>query len=141
MTDQQKGFWNLLANIPREVLYGILLIVFIVPLVYPLGLPVPISSEVRRWYQTIQDLPPGSTIMIDFGYSGGGEPELGPMAVAVYHEIFKRGDLKAVAMSTSIEGPLLWEKAMAEVRPEQYGAEDGNGRCRKRSKSNYINRL
>jgi hypothetical protein len=125
MSAQQKGFWNTLTNIPREILYGILLIVFIVPMVYPLGLPVPISPEVRRWYQTIQDLPPGATIMIDFGYSGGGEPELGPMAVAVYHEIFKRGDLKAIAMSTSIEGPLLWEKAMAEINPERYGAEYG----------------
>jgi hypothetical protein len=125
MSDEQKGFWYRLGNIPREILYGLLLIVFIIPMVYPIGLPIPISPEVRTWYKTIQDLPPGSTIMIDFGYSGGGEPELGPMAVAVYRQIFKRGDLKTIAMSTSIEGPLLWEKAMAEVNPSRYGAEYG----------------
>jgi hypothetical protein len=126
MSGQGKSIWDTLEDIPREILYGILLVVFVVPMIYPLGLPVPISANVLKWYKTIEDLPPGSVVMIDFGYSGGGEPELGPMAVAVYHQLFKRGDLKIVTMSTSIEGPQLWDKAMAEVRPEQrYGAQYG----------------
>lgn len=121
-----KGIWDTLENIPREVLYGILIVVFVVPMIYPLGLPVPISENIRRWHRTIDELPPGSVVFIDFGYSGGGEPELGPMAVAVYHHLFKRGDIKVIAMSTSLEGPLLWDKAMAEIRPEQrYGAQYG----------------
>jgi len=115
-----------LEDIPREILYAILLIVFVIPLVRPLGLPVPISPNVRTWYETIDSLPPGSVVMVDFGYSGGGEPELGPMAVAVYHHIFRKGDIKVITMSTSIEGPQLWDKAIAEVRPEQrWGAEYG----------------
>jgi hypothetical protein len=118
----KKTIWDTLENIPREVLYTILLIVFVFPMIYPIGLPVPISSEVRTWYQTIEDLPPGATVLIDFGYSGGGEPELGPMAVAVYHHLFKRGDIKVIAMSTSIEGTQLWDRAMAEIRPARYGA-------------------
>jgi len=125
MSREGKGIWDRLDNIPREVLYGLLLIVFIVPMLRPIGFPVPISTEVKRWYDTIEALPDGSVIMIDFGYSGGGEPELGPMAVAVYHHIFRKGGLKAIAMSTSIEGPLLWDKAMAEIRPERYGAQYG----------------
>jgi len=121
-----KTIWDKLENIPREILYGVLLVVFIIPMIYPLGLPVPISANIERWYDTIDALPPGSVVMIDFGYSGGGEPELGPMAVAVYHHLFKKGDIKIIAMSTSIEGPQLWDKAMAEIRPEQkYGAEYG----------------
>lgn len=125
MRKEGKGIWDKLENVPREILYGLLIIAFIVPMVYPFGFPVPLTPEVQRWYDTIEELPAGSVIMIDFGYSGGGEPELGPMAVADYHHIFKRGDLKVVAMSTSIEGPLLWDKAMAEIRPERYGAQYG----------------
>jgi hypothetical protein len=125
MSREGKGIWDRLDNVPREVLYALLLIVFIIPMIRPIGFPVPITPEVERWYDTIEALPDGSVIMIDFGYSGGGEPELGPMAVAVYHHIFRRGGLKAIAMSTSIEGPLLWDKAMAEIRPEQYGAQYG----------------
>jgi len=125
MSREGKGIWDRLESAPREILYALLLITFIIPMIRPIGFPVPISPEVKRWYDTIEALPDGSVIMIDFGYSGGGEPELGPMAVAVYHHIFRRGGLKAIAMSTSIEGPLLWDKAMAEVRPEQYGAEYG----------------
>ena len=126
MSEQGKGIWDKLENIPREVLYGILLVVFVVPMIYPLGLPVPISANVKRWYDTVDALPAGSVVMIDFGYSGGGEPELGPMAVAVYHHLFKRGDIKVICMSTSIEGPQLWDKAIAEIRPEQrYGAQYG----------------
>ncbi|MBS7619048.1 hypothetical protein KEJ21_00145 [Candidatus Bathyarchaeota archaeon] len=122
---EKRGFWSRLEDIPREVLYGLLLIAFIIPMIKPIGFPVPVSPETQKWYDTIDKLPAGSVIMIDFGYSGGGEPELGPMAVAVYHHIFKRGGLKAIAMSTSIEGPLLWDKAMAEVNPSQYGAQYG----------------
>lgn len=125
MSREGKGIWERLDSVPREVLYALLLIVFIIPMISPIGFPVPITPEVRKWYDTIEALPDGSVIMIDFGYSGGGEPELGPMAVAVYHHIFRREGLKAITMSTSIEGPLLWDKAMAEIRPEQYGAEYG----------------
>jgi len=126
MSGQGKSIWDTLEDIPREALYGILLVVFVIPMIYPLGLPVPISANVRKWYQTIDALPPGSVVMIDFGYSGGGEPELGPMAVAVYHHLFSKGDIRVITMSTSIEGPQLWDKAIAEIRPEQrYGAQYG----------------
>jgi hypothetical protein len=126
MSKQGKSFWDTLENIPREVLYGILLVVFVIPMIYPLGLPIPVSANVQKWYQTIDALPAGSVVMIDFGYSGGGEPELGPMAVAVYHHLFKKGGIKVICMSTSIEGPQLWDKAMAEIRPEQrYGVQYG----------------
>ncbi|HIH89335.1 TPA: hypothetical protein HA344_09045 [Candidatus Bathyarchaeota archaeon] len=125
MAAQPKTIWDRLEDIPREILYGLLLITIILPMIYPIGFPVPISAEVQRWYNTIDALPAGSVVMIDFGYSGGGEPELAPMAVAVYHHLFKKGDIKVVTMSTSIEGPLLWEKAMLELNPAQYGKQYG----------------
>lgn len=119
---QQKTIWDRLEDIPREVLYALLLVVFVIPLIRPLGLPVPISPNIRTWYQTVEALEPGDVVMIDFGYSGGGEPELGPMAVAVYKHLFRQGGIKVITMSTSIEGPQLWDKAMAEVNPDsRYG--------------------
>ena len=125
MGKESKTIWDRLEDIPREVLYGILIVTFIMPMLFPIGFPVPITPEVQRWYDTIDKLPNGSVIMIDFGYSGGGEPELGPMAVAVYHQIFKRVGIKVVAMSTSIEGTLLFDKVMAEVNPAGYGKKYG----------------
>ena len=125
MGKESKTIWDRLEDIPREVLYGILIVTFIMPMLFPIGFPVPITPEVQRWYDTIDKLPNGSVIMIDFGYSGGGEPELGPMAVAVYHQIFKRGGIKVVAMSTSIEGTLLFDKVIVELNPSQYGKKYG----------------
>jgi hypothetical protein len=125
MGKESKTIWDRLEDIPREILYGILIVTFIMPMLFPIGFPVPISPEVQKWYDTIDKLPSGSMIMIDFGYSGGGEPELGPMAVAVYHHIFKKGGIKVVAMSTSIEGTLLFDKVIAEVNPSQYGKQYG----------------
>jgi len=125
MSGQGKGIWGYLEDIPREVLYAILLVFFVAPMIYPLGLPVPITANVRKWYATIDALQPGSVVMIDFGYSGGGEPELGPMAVVVYKHLFEKEGVKVICMSTSIEGPQLWDKAMAEINPSRYGAEYG----------------
>ncbi len=125
MGKESKTIWDRLEDIPREVLYGILIVAFIIPMLFPFGFPVPISPEVQRWYDFIDKLPNGSAIMIDFGYSGGGEAEVGPFAVAVFHHIFKRGGLKVIAMSTSNEGPLLFDKVIAEVNPSQYGKKYG----------------
>jgi hypothetical protein len=125
MGKESKTIWDRLEDIPREVLYGILIVTFIMPMLFPIGFPVPITPEVQKWYDTIDKLPNGSVIMIDFGYSGGGEPELGPMAVAVYHQIFKRVGIKVVAMSTSNEGTLLFDKVIAELNPSQYGKQYG----------------
>ena len=125
MSKEGKGLWARLEDVPREVLYGILLVAFIVPMISPIGLPLPVTPEIKRWYDTIEALPAGSRIMIHYGYSGGGEPELGPMSIAVWHHIFRKGGLKSIIMSTAIEGPLLFEKAMAELKPEKYGAKYG----------------
>jgi hypothetical protein len=125
MGKESKTIWDRLEDIPREVLYAILIITFIMPMLFPIGFPVPISPEVQRWYDTIDKLPSGSVIMIDFGYSGGGEPELGPMAVAVYHHIFRKGGIRVIAMSTSNEGTLLFDKVIAELNPSQYGKQYG----------------
>jgi len=125
MSGKGKGIWDYLEDIPREVLYAVLLVFFVAPMIYPLGLPVPITANIRKWYQTIDALQPGSVVMIDFGYSGGGEPELGPMAVVVYKHLFQKEGVKVICMSTSIEGTQLWDKAMAEINPSRYGAEYG----------------
>jgi hypothetical protein len=125
MTAKPKTIWDRLEDIPREILYALLLICIIVPMLFPIGFPVPISAEVLRWYDTIDKLPAGSAVMVDFGYSGGGEPELAPFAVATYAELFKKTGIKVVAMATSSEGPLLYEKAMAELNPAKYGKEYG----------------
>ncbi len=125
MSKQEKNIWEKLENLPREFLYGLLLIAFIVPMINPMGLPLPVTPEVKKWYDTIEALPSGAAIIIDQGYSGGGEPECGPFAVAVYHHIFRKGGLRVIGVATTQEGPLLWDKAMAEVNPEKYGRKYG----------------
>jgi hypothetical protein len=125
MTAKPKTIWDRLEDIPREILYALLLICIIVPMLFPIGFPVPISAEVQRWYDTIEKLPAGSAVMVDFGYSGGGEPELAPFAVATYAQLFKKTGIKVIAMATSSEGPLLYEKAMAELNPARFGKEYG----------------
>jgi len=125
MTAKPKTIWDRLEDIPREILYGLLLVCIVVPMLFPIGFPVPISAEVKRWYDTIEALPAGSVVMVDFGYSGGGEPELAPFAVATYAQLFKKADIKVVAMATSIEGPLLYDKAMVELNPTRFGKEYG----------------
>lgn len=123
MTAKPKTIWDRLEDIPREILYALLLICIIVPMLFPIGFPVPISAEVKRWYDTVEALPAGSAVMVDFGYSGGGEPELAPFAVATFTHLFRKTGIKVVIMSTSSEGPLLWEKAMKEVSTggKEYG--------------------
>ena len=84
-----------------------------------------ISLEVRKWYDAIENLPSESRILVDYGITEDAEPEIGPFAVAVLHHIFRRAGLKTIFVTTATQGVNLWETAMREVKPEDYGRKYG----------------
>ena len=100
------------AIIDYRIFYLLLVIVIAYPLMYPLGLPIPISPVVKGFYETIEELPPGSVVILDYGINAAMWPENGISMTAVLKHILKE-DLKLVIISLwQVEGPMMWESRL-----------------------------
>jgi len=114
-----KSFADMLESIPREVIYTIVLIAMIVPLLRPLGLPVPVSKPIRDWYDAIESLPPGSIVLVSH-CNLGAYPAFESMQIATLHHLFSR-PLKIVFFSVDNTGLVVYDTLISKVDPKSYG--------------------
>lgn len=114
-----KSFIDILEEVPREVLYTIVLIAMIIPLLRPLGLPVPVSAPVMEWYKAIEAIPPGSYVLISH-CSLGAFPAFESMQVATLHHLYSK-PVKLVFFSIDATGLIVYDMLMSKVDPKAYG--------------------
>ncbi|MBQ7528378.1 hypothetical protein IJT10_00545 [bacterium] len=112
-----------LANLDRRWIFVFLAISVILPLIWPLGLPVEISDMTRKYYDIVEKLPEGSYVCMSFDYGPGTKIECHPMAIATLHHLFRK-KCKVVSLSLWAEGSMFPREAFAEVAPI-YGAKYG----------------
>lgn len=93
-------------NPDRRVIYILLLLALVIPLVRPLGLPIPISADARAAYEHIESLGPDSKVLMSFGYGPNVAAELTPEANIILAHLAQKG-IKTYAMSESVEGDKL----------------------------------
>jgi hypothetical protein len=91
-------FADRLLKIDRRIIYALLAIAIIIPIFFPLNLPVQITDEVRGVYNEIEKLPPGSKVIVVYDYEPASRPEVDPMALAVMRHCMNK-DLKVVGIS------------------------------------------
>lgn len=105
---------NIILNLDRRIIYLIVLVCVFVPLVKPLGLPVTPTEEVRRAYNDIENLEPGSVVLISCDYGAATMPETHTMYLALLHHCF-RNKLRMVIISLVAQGAALANKGLEEV--------------------------
>lgn len=114
----EEGFFNQLERIPRELIYAVLLIGLCYVLVYPVGLPIKVSGETKELYDSIEELPDDSVVLVDIAFGAGGMPELGPAFTAVMHHLYQR-DLRVIVMTLYTEGPQMYDILVVnKIEPE-----------------------
>lgn len=90
-------------NIDRRILYWTLVIIVIIPLLNPLGLPIPISKTTKASYDAIDSLPAGSVVMYGVDQTVARIPELGPGDVAIFKHLMEN-DLKVLVYTLQADG-------------------------------------
>jgi len=115
-----------LADIPEQYIYAILAVILIVPLIKPIGLPIPITGDTIKFFDAINALEPGDTVF--FAYDALSmtwmEQGLGTMIV-MKHLLLKPG-IRVVGASSSNQGPPFWEECMNSIGGiSSYGKEYG----------------
>jgi len=119
--------WDKLQQIDVRWIYLLTIICLTVPMFMPIGLPVSISENTKKVYNTIASLPPGSVILVSHDTGAGNEPELTPMIAALAKQAFEK-DLKLVctAFFDLTIGPMKAQEAVepvAKAMGKEYGVD------------------
>ncbi|MCS7384603.1 MAG: hypothetical protein NDF53_02600 [archaeon GB-1867-097] len=120
----KKSLIEWIESPPREVLYTLLLIILSIPLIKPLGLPIPVSARTIEFHHYIETLPDGAYVMVSLGYGVSSQPAFEPFVVATFHDLFKR-NVKVVVETTGSDGPIVYKSAIAKANPDSYGKKYG----------------
>jgi hypothetical protein len=117
-------FWNDMNQ--RRLIYAVFTLVATVPLIVPMGLPLTVNHWTKKFYDSIENLPEGSTILISNCIQTppkGTEME-GPFLAFMRH-IFAKPGLKFVIVSFYSDGPLAVEyaKTQLDMSKKVYGTD------------------
>jgi hypothetical protein len=93
-------------HIDRRYIFILVAIGVIVPLVAPLGLAVTTSPPVENVYNAVEELAPGTPVLVSVDYDPSTQPELSPMTIAVLRHCFAR-DLPVIITVLHPGGPGL----------------------------------
>ncbi|MBS7613560.1 hypothetical protein KEJ48_04855 [Candidatus Bathyarchaeota archaeon] len=104
-------------------IYLLLIVVVSVPLINPIGLPVPVSKPTKMSFEVIERLPRGSKVLVSSVLAGGNWPDLGPPETALVQHLFRK-NMKIFFIGFVSETPTITETTLLP-RIEKYGAKYG----------------
>ena len=112
-----------LVNIDRRIIFALVAAAVVISLLMSFSLPVPATPPVMGIYDKINDMPPGSHVLIAFDYDPAAKEELQPMAIALLHHCYSR-DLTVIGLTLWPGGTGLAEQALTSIA-RQYNRKSG----------------
>lgn len=95
-----------LVHLDRRIIYLIVLLSVIVPLFFPMGLPIEPTASVKAGFKTIEELKPDDLVLMSIDYGPSTAVELEPMALAACDQLMRHNQ-KVVFMALYPEGQAL----------------------------------
>ncbi len=117
-----------IQNVDRRVIYLLLFLCTLLPMIWPLGLPLPISPSTRAVYEIIEKLDPSKdVVLLSFDYGPGAGLDITAIPVVVAEHLTERG-IKWVAVSFTTEGPMMADNIIKDLekRGLKYGTDFAN---------------
>lgn len=115
MESEDRTIWDRIQTIPRWVLYILVIISMIIPLLNPLGLPIPISPQTRTMYSSLETLQDGDVFIMFLDYTAGSMAFHEPGFLAVAYQTIQQG-AKMVILSTAVEGPMMYNLMLPKLQ-------------------------
>jgi hypothetical protein len=114
-----------MLKIDRRIIFLVIGLCTLLPLLYPVGLPIKISSEVRGVYDHIESLPERSVFLLSIDFDPASKPELYPQAIALLRHAFKK-NLRVITMTLWVSGTGMADQIVTLVAKEmgkEYGTD------------------
>jgi len=111
--------------IDRRYIFAIVAIIVLIPLLFPIGIPILITDDTRAVYAHINALAPGAVVMVSFDHEASSLPEVRPLAEAVVTHCFSRG-LRVVGLALFAEGTAIGDEVLRSAagrRGKIYGVD------------------
>jgi hypothetical protein len=118
-------FSERMLKIDRRIIFLLIGLCTLLPLLYPVGLPIKISSEVRGVYDHIESLPEHSVFLLSIDFDPASKPELYPQAIALLRHAFKK-NLRVITMTLWVSGTGMADQLVSQVAKEmgkEYGTD------------------
>lgn len=103
--------------IDRRIIFVVIGLCTLLPLLYPVGLPIRISPEVKGIYDYIEGMPEGSVLLLSLDFDPASKPELYPQAVSILRHAFKK-NLRVVAMTLWVTGTGMADQVVTQIANE-----------------------
>jgi hypothetical protein len=81
---------HVLERIDRRWIFLAMGLLVLLPLLFPLALPLTVSSRAQAFHDVIARLPDGSTVLMPCDYDPGAIPELVPMTRTALRQLFEK---------------------------------------------------
>jgi hypothetical protein len=86
----QSSILTKIRDLDSRIIYAILIISLLIPYVRPLGLPIPIGSEIENYYEFITTVEEGSVVAVELASDPSTIPQLRSAHQITILELFKR---------------------------------------------------
>src|SRR5262245_37412768 len=106
-----------LERLDRRWIFLVMGLLVLLPLMFPLALPLYLSQPVAGFVHAIDRVPNGSTVLMSCDYDPGARPELVPMTRTALRHLFSK-DCKVVITVLWNAGPGLVEATLNDVAKE-----------------------
>lgn len=123
---QKPSFIERFLQLDRRIIYLLVVLAVAIPLLFPMGLPIRVTSEVRSVYDFIESLPEGSHMLLAVDYDPASMPELYPMMKAVMRHVIEKKHKLVIPVLWPM-GPNLVAQAIEELKvdyPDWTSGED-----------------
>jgi hypothetical protein len=98
-----------LLSVDRRILYWILVALILIPLLHPLGFPIPVTSATKAFYNGVEAIPANSVVILDVSVGAIAWAELGPAIIATTRFLIERNLRVIMWSATAPDAPLIAE--------------------------------
>ena len=118
MSKIQNTFLKI-GSIDRRWIFIIIAAVVIVPLIFPVGLPIRPTDTTKNVYDSIEKLPAGSKVLLSVEYSPSTRPENHPMTISILRHLFKNNH-KVFITCLWPDGQFMAQDAINQVAKQEF---------------------
>lgn len=102
-----------IASIDRRYYYAGVFLLTAILLMFPLGLPLLISPEVKQAHTMIDSLEPGDLVIINFCLSASGYAQLQGACNSMIDHVFQKEGVLVIFTMTADQAPIMLEQIIA----------------------------
>jgi len=121
---EKKSIWDKIGNLDYRIIYVTFIVMLVIPVIQPLGIPMKIGPTTKDYYNAIMNLPAGSVILIEDFVSLSVWADTGPIMVATWKILWsipEAKDITIIEYTAYSDGAIKMPDLMAgELKPPQW---------------------